>query len=98
MDPLKVSLIVVGVYAKALRLLISKAIDGGLLEGCDVRSNGLTVSLLQFANDSLFFLKAKEDQICVLRCILLFFEVAFGLKVHLNKSKMMGVGSICTIC
>lgn len=81
--------------SEALSLLVVKAIDCGLLEGCRVESNGPLISLLQCANDSLFFFcKAEENQVRALRCILLHFEVAFGLKVNLQKSKMMGVGSV----
>lgn len=68
--------------------------DCGLLEGCEVGNLDISIPLLQFANDSLFFLKAKEEYIRVLGCILLIFEAASSLRVNLQKSKTMDVGKI----
>lgn len=52
------------------------------------------MALIQYADDFLFFLEATTKEVMNLRSILLIFEAASGLKVNLQKSKMMVVGPI----
>ncbi|PWA86603.1 peroxidase 20 [Artemisia annua] len=64
----------------------------GFYKGLSLADSGLNVSLLQFADDALFFggwsrLNAK-NLIHILKC----FELASGLKVNITKSRLMGVG------
>lgn len=80
--------------AEAFGALLSKAFSRGLLEGFMVRANGMMVSHLQFAADTLIMCKASEEQVKYLRCVIKCFEVVFGLKVNLLKSRMYRVGSM----
>lgn len=51
------------------------------------------VALLQFANDSLLFIKAKEEMVVHLRCLLRMFETISGLKVGVGMGwAMVGPG------
>lgn len=65
-----------------------------MLKGCRTRIYGPKVSLIQYADDSLFFLQPKEEQIRYLRGLLLIFEVVAGLKVNFKKTKMFGIGPV----
>lgn len=91
-DPLSPFLFLV--VAEVVGALISKAFLGGLIGGFEVRPNGLKVSHLQFANDTLIMCRASKDQVKYLRCVVRCFEVVLGLKVNLNKSKIFGVGHV----
>lgn len=66
----------------------------GLIEGCKVGNDGLTTSLIQFADDTLFFVQENLYQVLNLRCILLMFEAASGLCVNLTKTKLIGVDRV----
>jgi len=72
--------------------LISKAVEVRLLEGWKVASNGPTVPILQFSDDTLLFLSPNTKKMQNLRCLLLMFEAASGLKINLNKSTIIGMG------
>jgi len=49
-------------------------------------------TMLQFADDTIFVCKAKTQNIVVLKSILICFEIASGLKVNFNKSKLGSMG------
>lgn len=91
-DPLSSMLLIM--VAEALSLLMKIAVSCGLVEGCRIGDEGPTISMLQFADDSLFFLKLEEAQAKALRGILLLFKAASGLKMNLQKSKMIAVGRV----
>lgn len=76
-----------------LGLLVSRALDCGLLKGCIVGPEA-PITLVQFPNDSLFILQVEMDQVHNLRCVLLMFEAMSGFKVNLWKSKMIAVGKV----
>lgn len=58
---------------------------------------GLTVPFIQFADDSLFLMKADEEGIKNLKCILLIMEVATSLKVNWSKSALSPVRDVSGI-
>ena len=63
-DPLPPYLFVIGM--EALSCLIARAIKGGFLSGCSIRGRegeGLVISHLLFADDTLLFCKANHDQV-----------------------------------
>lgn len=66
----------------------------GLVEGCRIGNAGPMISVLQFVDDTLFFLKPIEAQVKALRCILLLFESVSRLKMNLQNSKMITVGKV----
>lgn len=75
-----------------LSCLVAKAESLGLLVGCKVGLEAPSMPLVQFANNSFFFLQANVRKVQNLRSILLMFEANSGLRVNLSKSKLTGVG------
>ncbi|GKV49692.1 hypothetical protein SLEP1_g56430 [Rubroshorea leprosula] len=63
----------------------------GLFEGFEVGLNGMQVSHLQFADDTIIFGKATEENVWATKCIMRIFEVVSGLKINYGKSQLMGV-------
>ncbi|GJT42188.1 putative RNA-directed DNA polymerase [Tanacetum coccineum] len=79
------------IVAEALQVTILNACDKGIFKGTCLTNSGNNISLLQFADDTLFFgewssLNAS-NLINILRC----FELGSGLKVNLDKSRIFGV-------
>ena len=57
-----------------------------------VGGNGVEVSHLQFADDTLFLGEAKEGNIVALKSILRCFELFSGLKINFRNCSLMGIG------
>ena len=53
---------------------------------------GLEVSHLLFANDTLVFCEVSHTQLMYLSWLLMWFEVISGLKINLTKSELILVG------
>lgn len=53
------------------------------MEG-DPKRAAMNISHLFFVGDILVFCKAKQNQICAMRALLLCFDVALGLKVNFD--------------
>ncbi|PNX79763.1 cysteine-rich receptor-like protein kinase [Trifolium pratense] len=51
----------------------------------------VTVSHLQFANDTLLMGTKSSVNVCALRAVLMLFETMSGLRVHFHKSMLVGV-------
>lgn len=73
--------------------MIAKA-EGGYITGSAIGSGSLSISHLQFVDDTMIFYDADMRQIGYLRCILCTFEMVTGLLINLAKTKMFGVGDI----
>ena len=72
-----------------LSKLVNNAVKEGLLDAfhnSNPRSDGLLISYLLFADDTLSFCKPNESKLGYLRCIILLFEAVSGLRVNLSKS------------
>jgi hypothetical protein len=52
------------------------------------------VNHLLFADDMLIFCGAQEEQIRYLRCIFLCFEAISGLRINLEKSKVVPISAV----
>ncbi|XP_028074331.1 uncharacterized protein LOC114276709 [Camellia sinensis] len=89
-DPLSPFLF--NVVAEGLNILISRAKDMGLVRGISVGANGLNISHLQFADDTVLFCEAEGSQILAIKRILRCFEVISGLRINFSKSVVCGVG------
>ncbi|KAL5700142.1 amidase [Ranunculus cassubicifolius] len=91
-DPLSPLFIMV---TEVLSMVTSLLEAQGELDGFKVSNaeGGVSVSHLQFADDTMFFLSASEEKARVLRGVLLWFEVASGLKINMAKSKVYSVGA-----
>lgn len=67
------------IVMELLSQLVTRVEEVGCLSGYQVGSEGLLVTLLQFANDSLAFLPNSKEEGGNLRGILLMFEFISGL-------------------
>lgn len=67
------------------------AINSNSFKGFDFRNNGLVVSHLQYADDTLCIGEASVDNLWTLKALLRGFEMASGLKVNFAKSCLIGV-------
>jgi hypothetical protein len=71
--------------------LMRSAVDKNLFKGFLVGSEGLEVSHLQYADDTLCIGEASMENLWTLKAILRGFELASGLKVNFWKSCLIGV-------
>ncbi|RVW37833.1 putative mitochondrial protein [Vitis vinifera] len=77
--------------ADVLSRLMIRAEETGITEGFLVGRDRTRVSLLQFADDTIFFSKASLDLLQNLKIILLVFGQVSGLKINLEKSTISGL-------
>lgn len=68
-----------------------------MLEGLTVAQEGLLVSHLQFADDTLVLCRGTISQMRYLCCVIRWFEVVSGLRVTLSKSRLFGVGKVSNL-
>lgn len=68
------------------------AMDANLISGFCPAPSAPSVSHLQFADDTIIFFEAFEEQVKNVKAIMLCFEAVFGLKVNFFKSELIGVG------
>lgn len=71
----------------------SSAKSNGVLEGYEIDRDNVSITHLQFADDSIFITKPTASNVWAIKSILRLFEVAFGLKINFSKSKIMAVSS-----
>ncbi|GKV32054.1 hypothetical protein SLEP1_g40687 [Rubroshorea leprosula] len=88
-DPLSPFLFLI--IAEGLNGLVSAASQKGLLDGAEVGSRGFKVSHLQYADDTILFAKAKEENVWAMKGVLRAFELVSGLKINFNKSHLIGI-------
>ncbi|KAJ9700381.1 hypothetical protein PVL29_005939 [Vitis rotundifolia] len=94
-DPLSPYLFVIRM--EALRRLIFRAVREGYLSGCKIKRRSgdeVLVSHLLFANDTLVFREASQDQMAYLSWLLMWFEAISGLRINLDKSEISPVGRV----
>ena len=94
-DPLSPYLFVLTM--EALSCLLRSAVNEGFLLACKARSRGgegVQVSHLLFADDTLVFYGASKDQLLYLSWILMWFEVMSRLRINLDKSELIPVGGV----
>ena len=89
-DPLSPFLF--NIVAKGLNILLSRAKELGLIKGAEVGSNGLRVTHLQFADDTIMFCDANRVEVTNIKRNLRCFEIVLGLKINYHKSVICGVG------
>jgi hypothetical protein len=77
--------------AEGLGLLMRRAIDIHRFRPFLLGREGLPVSILQYADDTLCIGEATIDNLWTLKAILRGFELIFGLKVNYWKSCLIGV-------
>ncbi|GKV38639.1 hypothetical protein SLEP1_g46528 [Rubroshorea leprosula] len=89
-DPLSPFLFLI--VAKGLNGIVASVVEKGRYKGVVIGSGDVMVTHLQFADDTIFFGDATEDNIWVIKCIMWTFELALGLKINFRKSQLIGVG------
>ncbi|GJR12182.1 putative RNA-directed DNA polymerase, eukaryota, reverse transcriptase zinc-binding domain protein, partial [Tanacetum coccineum] len=89
-DPLSPFLFLL--VADALQVITVDACNKCIFKGVFIGDNGANVSLLQFADDALFFGEWSSLNASNLIRILKCFEMSSSLKVNLEKSRLFGVG------
>ena len=67
------------------------------ISGCRVKGRseeGVLISHLLFADDTLVFCKASQDHLTYLSWLLMWFEAMSGLRINLEKSELIPVGRV----
>lgn len=77
--------------AEGLSGLMRQAIRLHLFQGFKVGGEEVEVSLLQFADDTLFIGLPSIQNVLVTKSVLRCFELMSGLKVNFSKSKLAGI-------
>ena len=70
---------------------------GGFISGCSIKGREgvvFSISHLLYADDTIIFCEAKEDQLLYLNWVLLWFEASSGLKINPNKSELIPTGAM----
>lgn len=83
-DPLSPFLF--NIVSEGLNGLFRKAMELGLIRGATFGSNDVHISHLQFADDTILFLKPSLEYLCNDRRILRCFELVAGLRINFHKS------------
>ncbi|RVW72345.1 putative mitochondrial protein [Vitis vinifera] len=87
-DPLSPFLFIIAM--EALSSILKRALQGGYLEGFMAGGRGgegVVVSHLLFADDTLVFCDASKEHVEVLSWVFMWFEAISGLKINLHKSE-----------
>ncbi|RVW88799.1 hypothetical protein CK203_034657 [Vitis vinifera] len=97
-DPLSPYLFVIamGVFS----FLLKRRVNRGFLLSCRVKGKsgeGVQISHLLFADDTLVFCQANQDQMTYLSWLLMWFEVVSELRINLEKSELIPVDSVVNI-
>ncbi|RVW69709.1 hypothetical protein CK203_060610 [Vitis vinifera] len=82
---------------KALSRLILKAQEGGFISGFTIGErggDGEEISHLLFANDTIIFCKASQQQVTHLCWLLMWFEAMSRLKINLEESEVIPIGEV----
>ncbi|GKV25736.1 hypothetical protein SLEP1_g35131 [Rubroshorea leprosula] len=87
-DPLSPFLFLI--VAEGLNGLVRIAETEGMLHGPAVGNKGLTVSLFQFADDTVILGNADSENIFAVKTILRCFELMSGLRINFSKSSVVG--------
>lgn len=89
-DPLSPFLFIL--VTEVLHLLLEKAGALGFIEGIQGVIPGQMISHLQFADDTILFLKVEEKVVENMKFILRCFEIFSGLSINFKKSCIVGFG------
>ncbi|KAK3219557.1 hypothetical protein Dsin_013527 [Dipteronia sinensis] len=82
----------IGVVVEGLSSLLRKAHGLGMISGISFGHNEVHVSHVQFADDTILFLKPRMDYLLNAKRILRCFELASGLKINFHKSCIVRIG------
>jgi hypothetical protein len=88
-DPM--SPILFNLVADCLTRMVHKAQDHGLITGLISHIIPKGVAILQYADDTILFLKHDLDGAIHMKLLLCLFEILVGLKINFNKSEIFMV-------
>lgn len=88
-DPLSPFLF--NIVVEAMNLMLERAKAKGLLSGVQVGPNGINLTHLQFADDTLILCNNNLEELMEIKRILRFFQVMSGLKINFDKSMIYGI-------
>jgi len=89
-DPLSPFLFLLA--AEGFNVLMKEMVGANLFKGYPVgRVGEVTLTHLQFANDTLIIGEKSWLNVCSMRAVLMLFEETSGLKVNFHKSMLTGV-------
>ncbi|RVW43419.1 putative mitochondrial protein [Vitis vinifera] len=97
-DPLSPYLFVIAM--EVFSSFLNRAVDNGYISGCQVKGRnegGIQISHLLFADDTLVFCQASQDQLTYLSWLLMWFEAVSGMRINLDKSELIPVGRVVDI-
>jgi hypothetical protein len=77
--------------AEGLGLLITRAVSLGFFKPFVIKNTEVSISHLQYADDTLFIGEACVENLWCVKAILRWFELMSGIKVNFAKSRLMGV-------
>lgn len=77
--------------ANSLSALLSHAVWANLIVGFKIQLNELSISHLQFADDTIIFVKPSTTDINNLKLTLKFFELISRFKVNWSKLGIVGI-------
>lgn len=83
-DPLSPFLF--NVVVEALNIIVERSKERGMIRGVQVGRDGINISHLQFADDTIFFCNNDVSEIQNVKRLLIMFEEMSGLKVNYSKS------------
>ncbi|KAJ9543814.1 hypothetical protein OSB04_023521 [Centaurea solstitialis] len=89
-DPLSPFLFLI--VGEALQVLTLEACEKGLYKGIKLASSNRNLSLIQYADDALFFGKWSKRNVSNLLKMLNCFKEVSGLKINFSKSRIFGIG------
>ena len=85
---------------EVLSCLLARAREGVYLSGFKVlgrNGEGLEISYLLFADDTLVFCEATSFQMTYLSWLFMWFEAISDLKINLDKSELIPVGRVSNV-
>ncbi|EOY07997.1 Uncharacterized protein TCM_022315 [Theobroma cacao] len=81
------------IVAKAFSQMMDGGEIVGLCKGIPIGLRGLRISHLQFADDTMIFLKSEIESLVNAKRILRCFQAISGLRINFHKSSLAGIGT-----
>lgn len=79
------------IVVEVLNILMENATEEGYIRGIKVGREGVIISHLQFADDTIFFCNNDLEEILNIKRLLRWFQHMSGLKINFEKSMLCGV-------
>ncbi|XP_058203090.1 uncharacterized protein LOC131317570 [Rhododendron vialii] len=88
-DPLSPFLF--NIVVEALNILLVRARELNIIKGTKIGANGVILSHLQFADDTILFCNNDGAEMANIKRILRYFQLMSGLKINFSESSLCGV-------